>query len=79
MSGRLATTNAVDGFFRNRKRVIDVTHHHISNQHRGLYFAELDYKYNTRANTDGARTFGGIQSMTGKWLMLRNPKPKGSK
>ena len=72
-TGRLATTNAVEGFFGNSKRAIDGTHHHISKKHTGLYFAELDYKYNTRKATDGARTVQGIQSMTGKRLMLRHP------
>ena len=38
-SGRLATTNAAEGFFGNSKRSIDGTHHHISRQHTGLYFA----------------------------------------
>lgn len=70
-TGRLATTNAVEGFFGNSKRAIDGTHHHISKKHTGLYFAELDYKYNTRKSTDGARTMQGIQQMSGKRLMLR--------
>lgn len=70
-SGRLATTNAVEGFFGNSKRAIDGTHHHISKAHTGLYSAELDYKYNTRKSTDGARTTQGIQQMSGKRLMLR--------
>ena len=46
-SGTLVTTNTVEGFFGNSKRSIDGTHHHISRQHINLYFAELDYKYNT--------------------------------
>lgn len=74
MSGRLATTNTAEGFFGNSKRSLDGTHHHISKQHTGLYFAELDYKYNTRASTDGARTASGIQGVVGKRLMLRRPK-----
>lgn len=31
-------------------------------------------KYNTRKVTDGACTVQGIQSMTGKRLMLRRPR-----
>jgi transposase-like protein len=73
-TGRLATTNAVEGFFGNSKRAIDGTHHHISSKHTGLYFAELDYKYNTRKESDGSRTVMGIQQMTGKRLMIRKPK-----
>jgi transposase-like protein len=73
-TGRLATTNTVEGFFGNSKRSIDGTHHHISRKHTGLYFAELDHKYNTRKLTDGERTLIGIKGMEGKRLMLRTPK-----
>lgn len=68
---RHVTTNAVEGFFGNSKRALDGTHHHISKQHTDLYFAELDYKYNTRTKTDGERTALGIKQMGGKRLMLR--------
>ncbi len=70
-SGRLATTNTAEGFFGNSKRSLDGTHHHVSGKHIPLYLAELDYKYNTRRITDGARTVGGIQGIAGKRLMLR--------
>jgi transposase-like protein len=73
-TGRKATTNAVEGFFGNSKRALDGTHHHISKKHTNLYFAELDYKYNTRTVTDGQRTVQGITQMTGKRLMLRRPR-----
>ena len=43
-------------------------------KHGAAYLAELDFKYNTRKATDGARTVGGIQRMVGKRLMLRRPK-----
>ena len=72
-SGRLATTNTVEGFFGNSKRSIDGTHHNISRKHTPLYFAELDHKYNTRKMTDGERTVVGIRRMEGKRLMLRAP------
>lgn len=64
----------MEGFFGNSKRALDGTHHHISKAHAGLYFSELDYKYNTRKVSDGKRTALGIQQMTGKRLMLRRPK-----
>lgn len=73
-TGRKATTNTAEGFFGNSKRSIDGTHHHISKRHAYLYFSELDYKYNTRKTTDGARTVSGIKRMEGKRLMLRRPK-----
>lgn len=72
-SGRLASTNTVEGFFGNTKRSIDGTHHHVSAKHLPLYLAELDYKYNTRKVTDGARTATAIPKITGKRLMLRRP------
>ena len=43
-----------------------------------LYLAELDYKYNTRKVTDGARTIGGIQRITGKRLTYRCPSSNGT-
>lgn len=73
-SGRLATTNTAEGFFGNSKRAIDGTHHHVSGEHLPLYLAELDYKYNTRKDTDGARTVASIKRISGKRLMLRRPK-----
>ena len=73
-SGRLITTNTAEGFFGNSKRSLDGTHHHISRKHTELYFAELDYKYNTRKDTDGGRTMEAIPKSEGKRLMLRKPR-----
>ncbi len=72
-SGRLATTNTAEGFFGNSKRSLDGTHHHVSRKYLPFYLAELDYKYNTRQMTDGARTANGIPKLVGKRLMLRRP------
>lgn len=71
---RLKTTNTVEGFFGNAKRSIDGTHHQVSAKHLPLYLAELDYKYNTREETDGARTNRAVPNIVGKRLMLRRPK-----
>ena len=76
-TGPKATTNTAEGFFGNAKRSIDGTHHHISRKHTGLYFAEIDHKYNTRRMSDGARTQEGINRMEGKRLMLRAPLKQG--
>lgn len=73
-TGRHATTNTAEGFFGNSKRSIAGTHHNVSGKHLPLYMAELDYKYNTRKVTDGARTASGIKLVEGKRLMLRRPK-----
>lgn len=73
-AGRLVTTNTVEGFFGNAKRSLDGTHHNVSAKYLPLYLAELDYKYNTREKTDGARTAHGIPKIVGKRLMLRRPR-----
>jgi len=73
-TGRLATTNTVEGYFGNSKRSLDGTHHHVSKKHLPLYLAELDHKYNTRKISDGDRTIAGIRKIEGKRLMLRHPK-----
>jgi transposase-like protein len=74
VTGRKATTNTVEGYFGNSKRSIDVTHHNISQKHMNLYFAELDFKYNTRKVSDGERTVKAIRKVKDKRLMLRSPK-----
>lgn len=76
-TGRKATTNTVEGFFGNSKRSIDGTHHNISREHMDLYFAELDFKYNTRKETDGERTVMALRKIEGKRLMLKRPKAQG--
>jgi transposase-like protein len=72
-TGRHATTNTAEGFFGNSMRSLDGIHHHVSGKHLPLYLAELDYKYNTRKVTDGARTASGIRLMEGKRLTYRWP------
>jgi transposase-like protein len=76
VSGRIATTNTAEGFFGNSKRSLDGTHHQVSAKHLPLYLAELDYKYNTREESDGSRTSGAIPKIVGKRLMLRRPARK---
>lgn len=72
-TGRLATTNTVEGFFGNAKRSLDGTHHNVSRKYLPLYLAEIDHKYNTRGESDGARTDAGIKGIDGKCLMLKTP------
>lgn len=74
VSGRVVTTNAAEGYFGNSKRSLDGTHHHVGKAHLPLYIAELDYKYNTRKVSDGARTMEGIGRIEGKRLTLRPMK-----
>ncbi len=74
-TGRHATTNTAEGFFGNTKRSLDGTHHHVTARRLPLYLAEIDYKYNTRKVTDGARTVGAIKRAVGKRLTYRWPTP----
>lgn len=67
----IKATNTVEGFFGNSKRSLDGTHHQVSRQHLHLYVAELDFKYNTRKETDGERTSQGIRRIEGKRLIYR--------
>jgi len=73
-TGRKATTNTVEGFFGNTKRSLDGTHHHVSRKYLPFYMAEMDHKYNSRAESDGVRTESGIKGIEFKRLMLRRPK-----
>lgn len=74
-TGKTVTTNTVEGFFGNSKRSLGVTYHKVSPQHLHLHAAELDFKYNTRKESDGERTRLGIGRIEGKRLMYR---PKAS-
>jgi hypothetical protein len=56
VTGRTASTNAVEGYFGNFKRQIDGTHHHVSAGHLHRYSSEFEFKYNSRKSTDGERT-----------------------
>ena len=77
-SGLLATTNMVEGFFGNTKLSLDGTHHQVSAKHLPLCLAEVDYKYNTREQTDGARTALAVPKIVGKRLMLRRPRSRAN-
>lgn len=70
-TGRLVTTNTVEGFFGNTKRSLDGTHHHVTRKYLGLYMAEIDHKYNTRHLSDGKRTELGIKMIEGKRLTYK--------
>lgn len=67
---RVATTNAVEGFFGNFDRQINGTHHHVSPKHLHRYIHEFDFKYNTRTDKDGQRTVKAVAKLDGKRLTL---------
>ncbi len=72
--GHLVHTNTAEGFNANLKRQINGSHHHVSKKHLPKYLEEHDYKYNTRDQTDGARTVAAIRNMEGKRLTLYKPE-----
>jgi transposase-like protein len=70
VTGRTASTNAVEGYFGNFKRQIDGTHHHVSAGHLHRYSSEFEYKYNSRKISDGARTVNAVKRLEGRRLTL---------
>lgn len=61
-------TNTIEGFFALLKRGIYGTFHSVSKKHLHRYLSEFEYRYNTRAMDDGARTVGAIRKAEGKRL-----------
>jgi transposase-like protein len=70
VTGRTASTNAVEGYFGNFKRQIDGTHHHVSGFHLHRYSGEFEFKYNTRKICDGERTVQTAKRLEGRRLTL---------
>lgn len=66
-------TNTVEGFFSLLKRGLIGTFHSVSKKHLHRYVAEFEYRYNTRAMEDGARTSQAIRQAVGKRLLYREP------
>ena len=77
MSGRLVSTNTVEGYFGNLRRQITGTHHHTSKKHLPKYLVEHDQKYNTRDVSDGARMLATVQGAEGKRLTLYKSQEPG--
>lgn len=67
---RVATTNAVEGYYGNFDRQINGTHHHVGSAHLHRYAHEFDFKYNSRKVNDGTRTVAAIRTMEGRRLTL---------
>jgi hypothetical protein len=61
-------TNSVESSFSLLKRGIVGTFHHISTQHLAKYVAEFDHRWNTRHDSDTARTQSGLKKSRGKRL-----------
>ena len=71
-TGRLITTNTVEGFFSLLKRGVYGSFHHISKEHLHRYLSEFDFRYNARDVDDGERAVLAIKGTEGKRLMYRD-------
>lgn len=69
-SGRLITTNTVEGMFANQERQINGTHHGVSKKHLQKYLDEHDFKYNSPEISDGARMLLAVRGGEGRRLTL---------
>lgn len=76
-SGRLVSTNEVEGFFANMRRQISGTHHHTSKQHLPRYLTEFDFKFNKRELSGGDRMLATMRNAEGKRLTLYKSEEGG--
>jgi len=67
----IAHTNTVESSFSLLKRGVYGTFHSVSPQHLGKYCAEFDFRWNTRAVTDGERAVTGLKMAKGKRLTYK--------
>lgn len=67
------TTNTVEGFFGIFKRGMRGNYQHCAEKNLHRYLAEFDFRYNTRALTDGERAVLAVRGGDGKRLTYRNP------
>jgi transposase-like protein len=67
------TTNTVEGYFGIFKRGMRGNYQHCAEKNLHRYLAEYDFRYNTRAMTDGERAMLAVQSGAGKRLLYRQP------
>jgi transposase-like protein len=63
--------NTAECRFSLMKRAVFGTHHSISEAHLHRYLAEWDFKWNTRAMTDGERAAAALKGIEGKRLTYR--------
>ncbi|MFX4223611.1 MAG: IS1595 family transposase [Thalassobaculum sp.] len=66
-------TNFAESYHSLLKRGIVGTFHHVSKKHLSRYLREFEFRWNTRKDDDGDRTFKAIKQARGKRLMYRQP------
>ena len=67
------TTNTVEGYFGIFKRGMRGNYQHCAEKNLHRYLAEFDFRYNTRAMTDGERAALAVKGGEGKRLTYRQP------
>lgn len=72
-TGGFKHSNTAENFFSIFKRGVIGTYHHMSEAHLGRYCAEFDFRYNTRAISDGERADVALKGIVGKRLTYRRP------
>ena len=72
-TGGFKHSNTAENFFSIFKRGVIGTYHHMSEAHLGRYCKEFDFRYNTRAMTDGERAALALKGAEGKRLTYRRP------
>jgi transposase-like protein len=70
-TGGFKHSNTVENFFSIFKRGVIGTYHHMSEAHLQRYCHEFDFRYNTRAMTDGERAAIALKGAIGKRLTYR--------
>ena len=70
-TGGFKQSNTAENFFSIFKRGVIGTYHHMSEAHLGRYCKEFDFRYNTRAMSDGERASIALIGIAGKRLTYR--------
>jgi transposase-like protein len=72
--GTVSHVNTCESFFSLLKRGVFGAWHCVSREHLAKYASEFEFRWNTRAVTDGARMAGFVPMIAGKRLFYRQPK-----
>jgi hypothetical protein len=65
----------MEGYLGILTRGTNAVYHHAAQQHLHQYLTELDYRYNTRKQTDSVRTIEALKKLKGKAAHAEGPTP----
>lgn len=66
-------TNFAESYHALLKRGLIGSYHHVSEKHLPRYLREFEFRWNSRKDSDGERTFEAIRSAKGKRLKYQSP------